>query len=180
MSFSFSLRLTYFPFACLPAFIADVLWQWGKIMAVFGQSAWNLRSKIIKQFQNSFKLHLTLKLCRFVRYHVQQMFYLFEIVSMQYENSRSVLTFSDNKTFAFWGKFAFSLFWWKWDFIQRHIWSEIWTACKSCSSFSSCSSSQKYKIRAATHNTKFEQLCVLISSAFILLHISIQGIHISK
>ena len=115
-----------------------------------------------QQFQNSFKLHLTLKLCRFVRYHVQQMFYLFEIVSMQYENSRSVLTFSDNKTFAFWGKFAFSLFWWKWDFIQRHIWSEIWTACNNCSS---CSSSQKYKIQAAeTQN----------------LNVSIQGIHISK
>ena len=32
----------------------------------------------------------------------------------------------------------------------------------------------------SSYNTKFEQRCVLISSAFILLHISIQGIHISK
>ena len=99
---------------------------------------------VSKQFQAPFDFE-TVQICK-VPCSAEVFF--FEIVSMQYENSRSVLTFSDNKTFAFWGKFAFSLFWWKWDFIQRHIWSEIWTACNSCSS---CSSSQKYKIQAATH-----------------------------
>ena len=60
---------------------------------------------------------------------------------------RSVLTFSNSETFAFWGKFALSLFWWKWDFIQRRIWREIWTACKSWAL------QQKYKMEI-TFKTK--------------------------